>query len=286
MISPEGQILHQSDYIYDGVGNLIQRTEAIYAKEQLERTVSTSFSYDLMNRQTEIVEAVGTPEEKRTQKQYNTAGQVIKEIKPDGVTLEYAYDELGYMSCLQSSDGTIHYTYTYDKNGNLLSSDDSNHLTYFSRVLDDDGRVLEENFNHTFTFQYSYDPLGRTKQVIFPDQSSITYSYDALRLIAVDRAGRCGNYRMQYDYCLSGRVKKATLPLNLGAISFLYDSSLRASEVSSPYYSLQVPDGGYDMRGNLTRVKVTDSLGSYAADYHYDHLNQLISESGPFSPHL
>jgi len=281
--SPEGMTLHKSFFQYDGVGNVILRTEDIYAEGAFLRTVSTSFEYDPMKRQTKIIEAVGSPESKCTQKVYSNTGQILKEIKPDGVYLKYSYCDLGYLTGLISSDETIDYCYSYDKNGNLLSSNDLGGNTHFTRALDDQGRVILETFNDRHTVEYSYDSLGRLIELILPDQSSIEYHYDALRLRNLDRNGPCGNYRTEYSYCLSGRVTEIDLPFQLGEISYCYDSSLRNTQTNSKYWSLTVPEGGYDEIGNLTKVEVEDFIDTYSVEYQYDYLNQLTRESGAFN---
>ncbi|MFQ5728827.1 MAG: DUF6531 domain-containing protein, partial [Waddliaceae bacterium] len=284
-LSPLGDLLHATAYSYDGVGNLLQRRDEIFAGGHHLRTVSCRFEYDSMGRQTKIIEAFGTPEQRCTGKEYTKTGQILRQVKSDGVALEYSYNYLGYLERIRSSEGTVDYQYTYDKNGNLLSSSDANDDCPFTRTVDEQGNITSETLGDAIHLMYSYDPLGRLERMTLPDESTIEYAYDALRLRSVERKGFCGNYRIEYACCLSGRVKEITLPGQLGCVRFEYDQALRPITISSPYWSQHVKEGGYDERGNLTEVACQDHVGAYTLNYRYDHLNQLIEESGAVNHH-
>ncbi|NGX42582.1 MAG: tRNA nuclease WapA [Chlamydiae bacterium] len=285
ILSPLGDHLHITAFSYDGVDNLLQRKEEIFAGGHHLKTVSCCFEYDSMGRQTKIIEAFETPEQKSTGKEYTATGQISRQIKPDGVALEYSYNYLGYLARIRSSDGSVDYQYTYDKNGNLLSSNDANNNCPFTRTVDEKGNMTSENLGNGIHLKYSYDPLDRLERMTLPDESTIEYAYDALRLRSVERKGSCGNHKIEFSCCLSGRVKEISLPDQLGCVQFEYDQALRPIKISSPYWSQHVPKGGYDERGNLTKVTYHDCVGICTSNYRYDLLNQLIEESGSINHH-
>ena len=74
----------------------------------------TTWEYDFSGNEIHCTEAKGTSDEKTTRHEYNTFGQKIRTFKPDGTVLHFEYDLFGCQKTLKSSDGKLHYSYTYD----------------------------------------------------------------------------------------------------------------------------------------------------------------------------
>ena len=262
-----GKILHKAVFINDGTGNLLLRTDHIYSGDQQERITQTTFEYDARGRQITIIEAKGEPEQKITRKEYTFTGQVASIQKPDGVIITRHYDDLDRLTTLCSSDETIHYSYLYDLNDNIIATCDHNQDYSLSRIYDDNNRLLEENFNNEHTLNYQYDQRGRQTCLTLPDQTTIDYTYDASHLKAVSRK----EYTHHYVYDLSGRMSRS------GDTVYTYDRCLRPIQQDGSQLKQELQ---YDPVGNLISLIQTDPMGITHCQYTYDPLYQLKSETG------
>lgn len=266
-----GNILKKTSFIHDGEGNLIQRIEDCIISGICKKQVVTEFQYDARNRQVAIIEALADPLQKITKKKYNLTGELAKVIKPDGVILNYSYDLLGRLVDLHSSDGTIHYLYTYDLNGNIIKAEDPIHQHNIQRNFDQNNRMILENYGLQFIYQY--DSLGRMTKCILPDQTPVYYQYNATHLTSVSR----NNHAVLYKYGLSGRLSQAYIPNGMGTITYTYDINLRPQKISSPYWSEHI--SRYDPSGNILQINQTDTKDCHY-QFSYDSLNDLTGESG------
>ncbi|NGX47131.1 MAG: tRNA3(Ser)-specific nuclease WapA, partial [Chlamydiae bacterium] len=118
--NPYGHTISSEEYHLDPNGNCLTQRCHIYEDINYFRTLVISKEYDSMNRVTSIQEGAYTPEEKTAYFTYTPSGKLKQTEKPDGTLLTYQYDTFGNHIELHSSDNTIHYTYTYDLNSNLL----------------------------------------------------------------------------------------------------------------------------------------------------------------------
>ena len=87
-----GFVLRKVTHKYDAAGNQISRIE--HQIDNSDTTVETQFQYNSRNQEIAIIEAVGTPDQKITRKEYNSIGKVAKIIKPDDTIVDYLYDSL------------------------------------------------------------------------------------------------------------------------------------------------------------------------------------------------
>jgi RHS repeat-associated protein len=279
-IDPFGVLQQKITYIYDGEGNLICRSNHVIVDGETKKQIATVFQYDSKNREISVTEAYGAPTQKISLKEYTPSNLLAKLIKPDGVTITYEYDDLLRLTFQRSSDGSIDYAYSYDKNSNIVKVDDAVHDNTTRRQYDKNNRMIGETLATGGQFAYQYDALARVKQLTLPDHSAINYSYDAAHLKSVSREVDGKVYIAEYDYNLSGRVRTVKMANGLGEIEYLYDSSMRTQSIQSPYYSMCVPDGGYNGNSNLLEVSQEDAVGVLTSYYSYDSLQNLISEEG------
>lgn len=268
-----GQTLHKTHFHYDFVGNLLLQEEDIYVSHVHERTISTAFAYDPLNRQTFIFE----PEGKTTETTYTSTGKVSCIHKPDSKTIVHHYDALDRLEELVSSDQSVHYRYSYDLNDNVISVYDLVNQTLIERSFNEHGDLLSERFNGGHVMGYQYDSLGRLTEQILPDETAIFYHYDAEHLLSVERNGKLH----QYHYDLSGKIKE-THSLFGDKQTFTYDLSGAPLTQKSKYLSQTCT---YDPLGNLVSMDHSDPLGDVSCQYTYDSLNQLTSETGFIDNH-
>lgn len=274
-----GQMLKETSLFYDSVGNLTRRIDNVMADSKTIRQVTTVFEYDSRGNQIRIVEASGLPEQKTTAKEFNFFGDLIKLIKPDGIVVTHRYDYLGRLVDMHSSDDTIHYTYTYDLNHNVLSVIDHINEGIIQRNFDVHDRLLYESFGDERNLSYTYDNLGRLNKLILPDNTTVDYIFDEHHLREVKR--NSNHYVQKYSYyAYSGKLQNVELPLGLGKVNFRYDSCIRPVEISSQFWNQLVAENGYDPCGNLLATTYQDSFGEIPAHYRYDALHQLVSEVG------
>ncbi|NGX42185.1 MAG: putative deoxyribonuclease RhsB [Chlamydiae bacterium] len=275
-----GEVVSRVSYRYDGNGNLVRKYDDIIVAGEKKNTVCTVFEYDSRNNQSTIVEAYGEPEQKTTKKEYTSRGQVSRIMKPDGIFLDYQYDDLRRLVEMRSSDSTVHYTYAYDLNDNTVSVEDHVYHLTTKRTFDRNDQMISETLDHGAHLRYGYDLMGRLVEFILPDSTKVSYKYDAKHLRSITRKSNDQNYTHHYYYDLSGKISLMILPRQVGEAEFSYDAALKPIAVSSEYFSQQVPKGGYDACGNMLSITQKDAAGEVQVNYSYDSLHRLITEEG------
>src|SRR3984885_10937050 len=203
-------------------------------------------------------------------------GELAKVIKPDGVSLVHSYDHLGRLVDLHSSDGSIHYVFTRDLNDNIIKIEDCVHHNTTQRVFDRNDRLILENLANGLQVEYQYDLFGRLKGLALPDQTTVSYLYDAFRLKTITRSKGGNSLSQHYIHDLSGRLSRVDLP-SLGSIVYTYDACLRPKQIESPYWLQQI---SYDPCGNVLTIHQKDVAGEETSYFSYDALYHLINETG------
>lgn len=266
------ETVQKTEYLYNQIGKPLLQKESVIVSGEILRIHTTAFEYDLRDREITVIEAKGEPEQKITRRTYTAFGEVEEIIKPSQVIVNHAYDPLGRLSSLKTSDGAISYTYTYDRNNNILEVEDLISQSRTTRIYDIFGNIVSETLAHGSTLEYAYDPLSRLTEVTLPDSSSISYSYDAGYLREIRR----GRYVHKDNYGSHGKRLSSQMVQRLGEIHYAYDQSLRPSLIESQYLKMEM---AYDAIGNVEAVDYTDDLGSESYSYQYDAMNQLISDN-------
>jgi RHS repeat-associated protein len=274
-----GDVLQKTEFQRNGSGFCVATFETVYLPNQTTKQIVNRFEYDCMGRQVVVIQAAGTPEEKRTTEEYNLFGQKIATTKPSGESLLYTYDSMGRLRDYKSADGTIHYRYTYDicSNPNQVENLIDQNATH--RTYDIHGRVLEEKLANSLSLKMTYTPEGNVKTLRFPDGSSVKYTYDGSLLKRVERLnqGQISEYTHEYKvHDLGGRLLESSL-IQLGIITHQYDLKGQFTAITSPYYKEDL-DEAYDPLGNLTKRTYQDPIGTEEEQFAYDPLNQLTGE--------
>ncbi|MES2198847.1 MAG: RHS repeat-associated core domain-containing protein [Chlamydiota bacterium] len=268
--SGAGKTLSVDFYTYDDNLNLEYTTCRLD-----DRQVITHRSYGPLNRLECLTEGFETQDEKKTFYSYTPIGQIEKLEKPNGVILRSTYNDQDLLESQTSSDGTIYYTYTYDKNGNLIEGVNEHTKEKITRSYDAKGRVNLETFLDHLYVEKDYDSQGRKKYLGLPNGSGVRYQYDALHLRQVSRwfKDQC---LYTHDYTsydpLAGHLLEERLPFNLGAIARKYDLLERPISFQSPFFTQQAIK--FDDVGNI----LSTNRAQKNLTYTYDDLYQLTSE--------
>ncbi len=276
----EGKLISDSYSYYDGEGNLLRQVNKVIQNGKIQRNFQIKYLYDSSNRETTVIEAVGDPLQKITRKEYLPSGKLSGIFKPNGVVLNFNYDLLGRLIEQNSSDGSIHYLNSYDKNDNLIKINDLIHGLDNVRVMDDNNRMISEQLGTGLNFNYQYDSLGRVTNLNVPDMSSIEYIYNAMNLEQVLRNTNGNQYSFKFHFNLKGKLSSIDLPKELGSINYRFDICSRPISIKSQNWSQTIPKDGYDPCGNVLTIIQNDVAGEFTSEYTYDSLYQLTSETG------
>jgi YD repeat-containing protein len=276
-------------YTYDGDGNVTQQLTSGGAK--------TTYTYDDDGNLQDKYIYYNSTTASRENYTYNNMGQL---------TSKHIYtqnrDIIGYDD--SSTELILTSSYTYDLNGNVLTSVDENGVTttytydLMNRLLTTSQPGLDESGTPvTISTSQTYDWAGNILTATDPRNNTTTYDYDnqgnlitvtdalnGVSFFAYDRAGRKtaevspNNYvastpisslsRFEYDYDDMGRVVLVT--------QVYYDSltSTWKQFVSAAYT--------YDGNGNVTYEQ--DALGyqnGYGTSYEYNDANLITKMTDP-----
>ncbi len=185
----------------DDFGNLTSMTTPIDGA----RTATTTYQYDEMGRQTQVIDAnnhitnytyddlgnVLSVENVRgsdqsssfTHYEYDLNGNKTAMIDPRGLRTTYGYDYANHLTKITYSDGTFT-AYTYDFRGNKLTeTDQAGHVT--TNQYDLAGQLLSmtrvgDANTPSATSSSQYDLAGRKTLDIDPNQNMTTYHYNHL----------------------------------------------------------------------------------------------------------
>ena len=174
-------------------------------------------------------------------------------------TTSYTYDPAGRLSQVQA-DGTTTATYTYDANGNRLTTTTPAGTT--TATYDNQDRV-----STAAGTSYTYNPAGQLQQATQADGSTTTYTYDQLGNLTTVHLpdGRT------IDYLIDGANRRVGKKINSTLVQgFLYQDGLRpvaeldgqGNTVSRFIYGDKPNVPEYLIKGGTTYRIVTDQLGS------------------------
>ncbi len=196
----------------DAFGNLVKVEES-----NSGATYTTNYEYSLTNKLKKITDALGN----------------IRTFTYD------ALDNLTQQDMVHTA-GTSnpgHWTYTYDKNGNVLSKVDLKSQTS-NYSYDALNRLLTENFTgktgteYTMTYDQGTKQLGRLTRVVGNDGLTTVYTYDPQgKPLTVVRTIDGTSYTLSYAYDWNGNVTSITYPEG-ERIDYLYNAVGQINQVN------------------------------------------------------
>ena len=219
-IDKENGIENKTVFTYDKAGNIIKVIDTNGAEEIYE--------YDLLNRETRKINKDGGVERSF----YNKNGQLVKKILPN------EYSAKG-----ENGNG---YSYTYDKQGNIISIIAPNGAILETNIYDSEGNLLQRLDGVKSGINCEYDLAGRRKNITTQGGAKQEFTYDAQGNITgiVDGNQNKTEYRLDKW----GRITEIIKPNG-----------------TSEYFS-------YDYAGNITET--VDGNGNKIR-YRYNLLNKL-----------
>ena len=219
-IDKENGIENKTIFTYDKAGNIVKVTDTNDAKEIYE--------YDLLNRETKKINKDGGVERSF----YNKNGQLVKKILPN------EYSAKG-----ENGNG---YSYTYDKQGNIISIIAPNGTILETNIYDSEGNLLQRLDGVKSGINCEYDLAGRRKNITTQGGAKQEFTYDAQGNITgiVDGNQNKTEYRLDKW----GRITEIIKPNG-----------------TSEYFS-------YDYAGNI--IETVDGNGNKIR-YRYNLLNKL-----------
>lgn len=283
---------NQTIQTYDAVNRLISvekkdAAENTYAKEQIFydrssnkahilttlfeghtpiKTLSTQFRYNLMG---ELITQIDSAGKTTTFDYFPLENKTLKTL-PDKTTLTTLYDGLGRIKELQSSDNTLHYTYSYTPQTTEFNDLISNQRVL--RTYNPFGDLIEESSG----LSWKYDAQGRCTELVLPDHSSIHYIYDGMHMSRVCRYNPEGNFTYEHVYSQfdpNGHVAEEKMIHNLGTLVTQHDHFERTTAQSSPYLSYSIHYGPTHL------IATTQNTLFGKKTFTYDPLNQLQTEN-------
>ncbi len=277
---------------YDGLGQITRTTDP-------EGNI-TRYGYDPRGNLVTATDAKGNTH----RYEYDRLDRMVKEIRPLGQTTAYAYDPNGNLIQATDARGQIK-RYTVDAAGRrtredhypdaaaLAANNAAKTITYTWNTLDRLTGYADGNTSATYTYDAkqlrqtgesvnygaftlatgaTYNALGQTASLTYPDGATYTYTYDSNnQLSAVDLPAGSGNITFNsYTWTAPAQI---TMPGG-AARNLQYDGLLRLKDlaVKDPGQSRVMGyQYGYDLAGNITS-KATEAG---TTNYGYDALDRL-----------
>jgi len=158
LVKHNGTICKRTFNIYGGQGILCQIIKDNGTSENINDLKGATFrdSLSVVSIETEsgvrlpiLIQAqsldIATGKEKTTSYSYNIQGNPEMVTKPDGVNLQYHFDDKGRLAALTSSDNSVSFLYHYDAFGNLTTIVDTIHNTTVYNFDTESMEPIQEN---------------------------------------------------------------------------------------------------------------------------------------------
>ncbi|MGR3952310.1 MAG: RHS repeat-associated core domain-containing protein [Chlamydia sp.] len=266
--------------------------------EPCGNTVRCTFTYDSLGNLVREERGIGSPTPYVLEYVFDSLSRKIEEVKPSGVRLFYSYDTKGRLLSQKSSDGSVHYQFTYNELDLPMKAEDLVHGETIYRSYTGRKALLEEKFSDTVAISYQHDRMGKCHRVSSALFGNIDYSYEngLLKSVSYDKHTAIYGPRSPLG---------AALSYTLGdlQVTSSYDESLRRKSIRAhicqkekPLFSedrLEFSLQGAVMRSQFSLPQESsprneayryDALGQIQADSHheytFDSLNRAIMLRG------
>lgn len=220
--------------------------------------------------------------------EYDLFGNIAKVTYPDGLTSEWAYNNVGLLTDYTDRNGNNE-EYEYNDIGRLTKKiyPDMNEINFkydiagnLWQVVLHDGRTLYYAFNSQDNL-VDINYLNKTiSEYLYNDEEKITWFNDINGIkynILYDNTGRVRRIDAPdtyygFEYSPTGKLSKYSRPD--ASLSFTYNKlDLQEKTITHDGFETQFE---YDPNGNL--ISSTDFIGNNI-EYEYDPLNRLVKES-------
>jgi len=264
-------------YEYDLKGNLTKLTDS--------KGNITQIQYDRLGRKT----LLNDPDTGITTYTYDKLGNLTTQTDNKGQTIIMEYDTLSRLvkKSFPITENRTPITYTYDDTSkenclgrlSIITTPDVTTSYYY----DSEGRAIKVEKiidGATYTTQTTYDLIGRTTSITYPDGEVVNYAYDTNSGLLETVQG-ASTYVQDITYNAKGQIKTIGYGNNTQTI-YTYGQDLRLSRIlTAGQTTLQDLNYDFDKAGNITTL--TDNLRSNIRSYTYDDLNRLTKAEN--TPH-
>lgn len=272
-----------------------ERDNATSYTDALGRSIS--YEYDLVGNETKTISPNGSVIEhtynnvnrktatfhngvKRFEFSFDANGNLLTEKDLlTGVTTTFVYDIDDKLKEKRDTTGKKT-TYTYDKNGNPLTSTFASGTTSLAmnRVVDKNDQttsISSGNTNVAFTFTES-DQLASLKN---KNGTYSLYNYDGSgQLTRLLTTNSLGTTIESFDYTYDAKGNRLSEKTSSGTAQFTYDKSSQLTKEVRP--NGDILEYTYDAVGNRLTKKVTKGTAVTSDTYTYDAANQLSTING------
>jgi RHS repeat-associated protein len=255
--SNDSEVNVTTTYEYDKVGNVLKQTNP--------RGFATSFSYDALNRTTQITDAKGS----MTNFAYNNVGSILSITDRNGNVSKKKYDAL--QRAVENINAKSHSTKSaYDKVGNTVAEIDAKGGTtnYAYNGLN---QLVQKTDALSGITRYSFDKVNNLTKLTDANGHATTYQYDKLNRMIAETNPEGHKVSNAYD-ANNNPIKKIDAKGN--QTGYEYDELNRLVGELNALGGKKVY--GYDKMGNL--LTLTDA-NTHTDKYTYDALDRLASET-------
>ncbi len=282
MVKVTDAINQQTNYAYDAVGNLISITDA--------NNHTTAFNYNLLNQLLGETNPLGDT----WRYAYDPAGRLARRIDALNRPTSYEYDSNDRLVGIQygmPGPAQPPILFAYDLDGNQTQMCDG--LGCHSADYDALGRPTRTTDWMGRTVRRSYDGVGNTVGMIYPNDWRVQYEYDANNQMVGLTDPRGGT--SSYKYNPLGHVTNIKHP-NETLATYSYDAASRLTGIDHRRADARQPQSAYsyalDRVGN--RVAVTETRAAFDNSnvlvalehaYEYDALNRLVNAATELAVH-
>jgi YD repeat-containing protein len=226
----------------------------------------------------EEVEEVVNPLGKKTLKEYDKAGNLIKLTDPAKRTITYKYDPLEEVSYSSGKPSTI--KYEYNKDGDRTKMTDGTGTTKYG--YDQLDRMTESENGHKEVAKYEYNLGNQQTKITYPSTKAVERIYD--RDGRLEKITDWNKKETKFAYNEDSDLKKITFPSETkDEDTYAYNDADQMSEVKMAKSTETLASLVYT-RDNDGQVKKTTAKalpGAEVTENTYDENNRLTKYAAP-----
>lgn len=271
----ENGVMFKNDY--DDNGNVLKKMEAVGMPE--ERV--TEYQYDLYgNRVLERVHGDAVTQETISHWQYDSYGNVRLSKDAEGNEYSTSYTSWGDVLAYQGPQGAIHYT--YDAVGNVVSRESPLRFI-FSWAYDKVGNLISKKDSRDFVTTYEFNARNLLAKEILHAENGLEISenfYDANNYLTRKKNARGGFEQRYYDEF--GRTKKIISPDGT-YVEYVYAAAggegnafSKPVEIRTPTITTHID---YSARGWPVKKTIIAQDGTRVISWGHDKSGAVTSET-------